>query len=76
MEQESKITVELSRDEAHLIVMSIDAGLITMNSFQATLTNCFFDTENEQRQRELMVRMNDAKNVIYDAIVKVNKSHG
>jgi len=53
----ANVHLQLRKEESHLLLMLCDSGLVNLHGFQATLSNVFYEKENESRHGELMAKL-------------------
>jgi len=70
MTTEKKIDFSLTHDEASLIVVAMESGLINLHSFKTTLENIFMDKKTEEQHAELMKKIFDVKRKVIGAIIE------
>lgn len=66
--------IQLSQEEAHLMLMAFDSGLINLHSFQSTMSSVFYKTENEKKHTELMSKLIKLREELGRQILKKEES--
>lgn len=56
-EKDKKLKFELTNENLHFLLMSIDAGLIQFHNVQNVMSSVFFLKESEQKTTDLMERI-------------------
>lgn len=70
-----EFTLTINEEQVGQLNILIDSGLVNMHSFQNTMSNVFYQKENEAQHLELMQKLFDLKANVSNQIVKqVNES--
>lgn len=65
-----EFTLVLNEEEVGELNMLIDSGLVNMHCFQTTMSNVFYQKENEVQHATLMQKLFNLKATIGNQVVK------
>lgn len=73
MTETQEVKLSLKLDQVHLLLMSIDAGLINFNNVQNVLSGVFQNKSNEEHTKKLMDEIGEVRKYIIEELKKAKE---
>ena len=70
---QKEFTLILTEEQVGHLNILIDSGLVNLHAFQNTMSNVFYQRDNEKQHGELMLKLFDVKAMVGNQIARMAK---